>query len=293
MRPADSIIFISDEVSQDLDVVVRFARKHGLRGFELRSMFGRAFKDLTAADIRQIRERTEGEGLRVFGCASPVFKCALGDARATAEHREIFQRTLANARELHTGLIRIFTFDREGVSPDAGRVARIAEQVAPLLELGHQAGIDVAVENECSCSIATVPEVQSLLGALPGGTARIIWDPCNVLYLPEAPSAATIDPTPIVPAIVHVHVKDASRLQPGPGNAAAEAKPVGDGEVDWARQIAALRSAGYRGLFSLETHWRHQALDHAALHLPAGFAFSAGGEAASEVCLDRLRQFVG
>jgi hypothetical protein len=50
-----------------------------------------------------------------------------------------------------------------------------------------------------------------------------------------------------------------------------------------------LREAGYRGLVSLETHWRRQALDRDTLHLPGGYRFSFGGEEASERCFDVLQ----
>ena len=76
--------FISDEVSQELPVVARFAREFGLGGFELRSFAGRAFKDLTAADVAAVRAVVRAEGWRVVGCASPVFKCALDDAAEIA-----------------------------------------------------------------------------------------------------------------------------------------------------------------------------------------------------------------
>ena len=46
---------ISDEISQDLPDLVRFAKEFALPGYELRSMFGRAFKDLTPADIAEVK----------------------------------------------------------------------------------------------------------------------------------------------------------------------------------------------------------------------------------------------
>jgi hypothetical protein len=41
-------------------------------------------------------------------------------------------------------------------------------------------------------------------------------------------------------------------------------------------------------MLSLETHWRKLALDEKLLHLPAGQAFSAGGDEASRICMRRL-----
>jgi len=59
--------------------------------------------------------------------------------------------------------------------------------------------------------------------------------------------------------------------------------------VGWRRHFSEISRSGYRGWLSLETHWRVQALDESALHLPAGFEFSRGGEEASRVCLHNAR----
>lgn len=286
-----NLTFISDEVSQDLDTVIDFTRRNHLLGFELRSMFGRAFKDLTSQDISRISERTLGEGLKVYGCATPVFKCDLNDACALRLHRDLFRQALASAHSLGCRMIRIFTFNRPLIPREGAEIERAAAEIAPLLEEGRRAGVTVAVENECSCTVASAREVQALLAELPPGRVPIIWDPCNALYLPEYSGSSDLDPTSFAPAIVHVHVKDASRAAANSSQPAI-AQIVGTGEVGWGRHLSSLFALGYRGLYSLETHWRRRALCAEALHLPAGHAFSAGGEEASEICLGRLRSLL-
>src|SRR3954470_21318155 len=91
---------LSDEVSQDLPVIRAFVREFKLPGIELRSFSGRAFKDLTRDDVTLIADTARDEGWKIFGCSTPVFKCALDDAAAIREHREIFQRSLEAARSL-------------------------------------------------------------------------------------------------------------------------------------------------------------------------------------------------
>src|SRR5210317_1465463 len=100
--------FISDEVSQEIRDIVRFAREFDLPGIELRSLNGRAFKDLTKQDISNLSKALDGEGLKVFGCSTPVFKCAIDDSASIKEHREIFTRSIDIAAELDCDLIRVF-----------------------------------------------------------------------------------------------------------------------------------------------------------------------------------------
>ena len=288
MKPAfpSSFTFISDEVSQDPAVVVAFARRHGLAGFELRSMFGRQFRDLTPADIREIRQRTNDAGMRVVSCATPVFKCPLGLAHECEAHRDIFRRSVETAQALDCRLLRVFTFLRRSERATDDDVARAAAEINALLPLCPE-GIRLGVENEASCIVATGEEVGRFLRSDLAPQVGIIWDPCNVLYVSSFTDVATAGFASIGGKLAHVHVKDACRERTGPA-----ACPVGRGDVGWPAHFQEIAATGYAGLYSLETHWRRQALDQKELHLPGGYGFSAGGEAASETCLAEIGRMV-
>jgi hypothetical protein len=124
---------ISDEVSQDLPVLIRFVKEFNLPGIELRSMFGRAFKDLTPADIAEVKRVARGEGWKIFGCSTPVFKCEIDDAAAVQAHLEEFKRSLGVAQELDCDLLRVFTFLRRSPAENA---ARQLGAKTPVLEFG-------------------------------------------------------------------------------------------------------------------------------------------------------------
>jgi len=179
----------------------------------------------------------------------------------------------------------VFTFLRRPEALTPAGAARIAHHLLPLCEAAARAGMRIGVENEASCQVGTPAEVALLFAELRHPAAGLIWDPCNVLYVPGAePVDLAAACLVLAPQIVHVHVKDARR-RPG---ATPEGTPLGEGDVNWPAQFRALRASGYAGLLSLETHWRKTALDEKFLHLPAGEAFSAGGEEASRICLSSL-----
>ncbi len=277
---------ISDEVSQDPADVIRFARDFGLGGFELRSMFGRAFRDLTSGDVSEIRRLAKAEGLRIHGCATPVFKCELGDVTAVREHVDLFRRSLEVARELDCGLLRVFTFLRRPEALTKNALDRIATHLTILADLAADLRMRIGIENESSCRIGSGAEMIELAGVFGHPAAGWIWDPCNVLYVPGESLRPTAGFARLVPGLIHIHVKDAVRT---PG-AESPARPVlvGAGEVDWGSHLAEIRTSGYAGLLSLETHWRRTELDRTLLHLPAGHAFSTGGEEASRLCMQQL-----
>ena len=63
------LAILTDEVSQELDAVIAFAKELKLDGIELLSLFGRAFKDLTSEDIQQVGKAARDAGLAIAGCA--------------------------------------------------------------------------------------------------------------------------------------------------------------------------------------------------------------------------------
>jgi sugar phosphate isomerase/epimerase len=277
---------ISDEISQDPAVVVRFARDFGLNGFELRSMFGRAFKDLTGRDVAEIRAIAAGEGLRIHGCATPVFKCEMEDGMSVREHVEILKRSLEAARALECNLVRVFSFLRSPEALSKPVADRIASHLAQLADLAAASGVRLGVENESSCRIGTGAELLRLAESFSHPSAGWIWDPCNTLYVRGENGPPTAAFSRLSDRVIHIHVKDAVPT-PG-GSSPASPSPVGEGGVGWMRHLAEIRRSGYCGLLSLETHWRKKRLDEKLLHLPAGDAFSAGGDEASRICMRRL-----
>ncbi len=284
------LAILTDEVSQELDVVLRFAREFHLHGIELRSLFGKAFKDLTPAEILTIAERSRDAGLAIAGCASPVFKCDIHSASDIAAHRELFRRAIETAHTLGGNLIRVFTFMRNAHTTTADEIARAADHFPALLEIAEGSGVRVGVENEASCLVATGAEMRDFLARLPAHPQLgVVWDPCNVLYLDGTNDPIRDDFPFIADRVIHFHVKDAART----GTHAAErCVELGTGSLDFPAQIRALQARDYRGWLSLETHWRSVPLDDESQHLPAGHAFSAHAEPASRICMAHLRRWL-
>ena len=293
MKFPDSITVISDEISQDLPDLVRFVREFRLPGIELRSMFGRAFKALTPADLAEIKRVAQGEGWKIFGCASPVFKCEIDDAATARAHVDEFKRSVGVAQELGCDLVRVFTFLRRPPGENLRLLPRVVAQLQELLPLVAGTKIRIGIENEHSCIVASGEELTALFALLPDPRFGIVWDPCNVLYVPETVGAVTTPFAASRPRLFHIHLKDAVRATaPAAGALCATAAPVGDGDIGWRAHFAEIERSGYGGMLSLGTHWRVEQIAEELLHLPAGYAFSKGGEAATRTCLNNVRDLL-
>lgn len=281
---------IGDEVSQEIDEVIEFCREFELDGIEIRSVFGRAFKDLTKEDVAVIGKKMKDAGLTLAGCASPVFKCPVDDLSQIKEHTEIFKRSLEVAHAWDCSIVRIFTFLRREPQSSRDDLAKAAEFCRPLVELAREAGVQVGIENEFSTIVATGPETASFLDFLshPEGVG-VVWDPCNVLYLPGENDPVHDDYPKVEKDVIHVHIKDAKRN----GTEAAETCiEVGTGQLDFPAQFKMLKANNFQGWVTLETHWRVKSLSSEETHLPAGYAFSEGGREASKICMTNLKRII-
>ncbi len=289
----NSFTFIADEVSQDLPVLRTFVREFKLPGIELRSFSGRAFKDLTREDVSAIAAAAREDGWKIFGCSTPVFKCEIDDPAGIQAHREIFKRSLDVARELKCDLLRVFTFLRHPNPLEPKRLDRVAEQLMGLVDLAKGSGVRIGIENEHSCFVATIEEMEAVLSRIPAPNVGAIWDPCNVLYVPGAAVPHASDLVRLGARLFHLHVKDAVRRSPANSSALiAVGMPIGTGEVDWRSHLRVLQAMGYQGMLSLETHWRLEKIDESLLHLPAGYGFSHGGETATRICFHTTKAVV-
>lgn len=284
------LAIITDEVSQDLDTAIRFAQDFQLDGIEVRSMFGRAFKDLTKSDLSDIAQGAKDAGLAIAGAASPVFKCDLDSETQIADHIELFKRSVEAAQILGTDIVRVFAFLRRSHPATSDDLKRAASHFPKLLDIVRGTGIRVGLENEASCIVASGPETKEFLSHLPvDPQLTVVWDPCNVIYLSGTNDPVKDDYPVIADRVGHVHFKDAKRDGSNPAPTCLE---LGTGEIDFIGQLKALKARGYNAWVALETHWRTVPLDAETQHLPAGYGFSANAEPASRICMSHLQRWI-
>ena len=275
--PRSPVAAITDEFSPDLETAARAMASLGMTGAELRMVSGKNIIDLTDQEVDRATAILRGYGLAVVSIASPVFKCALPDApevdtrfqqdmfaakHTLADQPRLARRALEIAGRTGARIVRVFSFWRTA-QPDAC-FERITEALAGLAELAAPAGVIIGIENEHACNIGTASEAARLLARVPHPNLQLIWDPANALVAGERPFPEGYAKLPAA-RIAHLHAKDCRVTGHTP-----EWLELGTGSIDWTGQIAALHRDGYRGWFSLETHWRGPAGDKLEASLICG-----------------------
>jgi sugar phosphate isomerase/epimerase len=156
------------------------------------------------------------------------------------------------AEILGTDRLRTFAF----MSPKEGKTSdRDYERIYELLnEAGKRAkarNVKLAIENLGGSCVSTGAESARLLKAVKESSVGLTWDPNNAAESGEKPfpdGYRLLDPA----RIYNVHVRDFRHTSDGK----VEWMAVGEGEADNLGQIRALLKDGYKGRFTLETHYK-------------------------------------
>ncbi|MFB3826421.1 MAG: sugar phosphate isomerase/epimerase family protein [Bryobacteraceae bacterium] len=276
---------ITDEFSPEIEKAIEKMAELGMTGAELRMVFGKNIIDLTGEELARAKKIVSDRGLQVISIASPLLKVVLPDApevdarfqqdsfnaRHTIEDQpRLAERAFEIAKFMGARIIRVFSFWRV-VEPEKV-FDRVTRALGEMAERAAKHDLIIGIENEHACNIATGAEAAQVLNAVKHPNLRLVWDPAN------ARVAGELRPFPdgynLLPKdrIYHVHAKDVKV----DGHKANWLK-IGDGDIDWKGQVAALAADGYKGYISLETHWPG----------PGGDKFMA-----STICSQELRTLV-
>lgn len=260
--PRDRLSAITDEIGDSETAAFAFVQHYGLRWIEVRLVpgTGDAYAELPPSVLREFRKRTDDAGVRVSFLNTSILKWTLPGTEPLNRHRypatewafraredalrlenrvDTIKRALEAAQILGVRMVRIFTFWRT----EAPQVlyARIAGIIAPLAELAAKESLQLLIENESACNVATSAEIRQMLDLLPHPAIGFNWDPHNSLPYEPEPFPAGYQMLPRE-RLGNVQIKGESLLKP---------KEM----LDWRRITRTLLADGYRGHFGLETHF--------------------------------------
>jgi len=159
------------------------------------------------------------------------------------EQWDILDAALRVARLLGAPIVRAFSFWRLP-NPEAAReeLVRVLEDA---LRRAEKAGIQLGLENEYACNVATGAEAGWVLSRIPSPSFGIIWDPGNEAKIGSRPFPDGY--ADIRGRVIHVQLKDL--------DAEGNWTRMGTGVIDYVSLLRALAADGYEGALSLETHY--------------------------------------
>jgi L-ribulose-5-phosphate 3-epimerase len=244
----------TDEIDDDVLTAARFLQQHNLKWAEIRNIWGPYNTAQPVEKVREANKILDDHGIKVSIEGTGFFKIPLPPE--TAEGQKILEKqwalldgSMERARIFGTDTIRTFTFMLgKGEEKNEKGYARVWELTR---EAARRAkGFRLAVENIGGGYVGTGAEAAMMFKNVKEENIGLTWDPNNAGSEGERSfpdGYRKLDPA----RIFHVHLRDYKHE-----NGKVIWARVGDGEFDNLGQIRAMLKDGYKGTFTLETHWR-------------------------------------
>src|SRR3954454_13153291 len=245
---------LTDEIDDDVLTAAKFLQERNLHWAEVRNIWGPYNTSQPMEKVREAGKILDEHGIKVSIEGTGFFKVPLppdtpeGMKKLDAQWA-LLDSSMERAKAFGTDKLRIFTFMlAKGEKPDAKSYDRIWELTR---EAARRAkGFRLAVENIGGGFVSTGAESALMFKHVKEANIGLTWDPNNA---GESGEQTFPDGYPkLDPArIFHVHLRDYKHV-----DGKVVWTKVGDGEFDNLGQLKAMLKDGYKGTFTLETHWR-------------------------------------
>jgi len=258
MAATPVIAVITDEVSQDLDAVLAFIAEHAVTRVDIRAVAGRSVLLFDDRELADLADRLKDAGLTVGCFCSPLLKWTKpgmpvpegthfhGFDPDAMSHETAMVRAFEVASVLGAGQVRIFSY----LSYPDFKPADLDDDLGALLDLAEDFDVDLVLENEHVCNVATLADIAAVQAHHPHPRLKSAIDLANQVSAGHPPP----DTAEIVAAARPggtVHVKDL--------NADKVYVPVGQGSIDHAGSLRTILDTAPDGEMAivLETHMPH------------------------------------
>ena len=251
------ISVIADEIDEDLAHDAEFLKSFGVKFAEIRTIWGKYNTEQPIEKIREARSILDAAQIKTSVVGTAFFRIPLPPDNAAGQaildkQWKLLNDAMDRAEILGTDKLRTFAF----MSPKTGETTE--HDYARIYELLNEAGqrakarnVKLAIENLGGSCVSKGADSAKMLQAVKSPNVGLTWDPNNAAESGEKPfpdGYRLLDPA----RIYNVHIRDFRHTPDGK----VEWMAVGEGEADNLGQIRSLLKDGYKGTFTLETHYK-------------------------------------
>lgn len=243
----------TDEITDDMLTAAQFLKRYNLHWAEVRNIWGTYNTAQPLEKVREAGKILDDHGIRVSIEGTGFFKVPLPPdtpegQKKLDEQWALLSAAMERAKAFGTDKLRVFTFMLgKGETPNEKSYARVWELTR---EAARRAkGFRLAVENIGGGYVSTGAEAALLFKNVKEDNIGLVWDPNNAGASGERSYPEGYRKLDAA-RIFHIHLRD-YKHQDGK----VVWTRVGDGEFDNLGQIRALLKDGFKGTFTLETHW--------------------------------------
>lgn len=167
----------ADEAGASIEEQIAAMLDNGIKHLEARNIQGRNFVDFSVAEAKELKEKLDANGLRIWSIGSPLGKIGIGDE--FAPHLDKLKHTLELAQVMGSERIRMFSFFVDTYKDYAIYRDEVMERLSRMVEAAEGSGVMLCHENEKGIYGDMAVRCAEILKNFPqmGG----IFDPANFI----------------------------------------------------------------------------------------------------------------
>ena len=262
----------TDEITLDFADACATAATAGLRFVDVRKLWSGFSHEVPRSRWPEMKQILSDHGLQLGAIQSNFGKCPIEGPEYEA-HIAFFPTLVEQAHYFGTDVIRVFPFWNGekfqydppfpgGVRPSfEPALPKVVKQFSPAAELVRKEHVWLGFEPEHSTYSGSPQEVSRIVEAIDNPHVGVAWDVNNGWDDCSADEAYAR----FRGRIFNVHIKErtltpdehreVSRVVESGGRLRRQPTLLGTGAMPWPDVIEALERDGYRGLYSIETHF--------------------------------------
>jgi len=249
------ISIINDEVSDNLDEVVKFLHKQKLKYVEIRSIGKKNILDIPEWDLKKYGDSLRKNNISVSCIASPILKWLPKEHNILKERNgskfdsfyfkgidNNFEKAFEVANIFNAKYIRIFSF----LKYNNFNIKHLEIPMARLKVLAEEHNKVLLMENEPACNLNSIKDLELFVRLYGNNRLKLLIDIGNLYKNDDCLSEEELEK--IKDFIEYVHIKDYSF-------SSKNYVPLGEGDINYKRYLSWFRTNFSNRLFySLETH---------------------------------------
>ncbi len=246
------ISIINDEISQDINDVIKFCKNNNLDVIELRSINGKNLIDHDFTFLKKIAKKLLANNIDVISIASPILKWKNEKKHTITKDVRMhnfsgkstnYEKVFEISKVFNAKYIRIFSY----LKYDNFKIDDLDKDFEQLISLAKEYKVKLLLENEPVCNIDTIDKLEKVIKRFNNPYLKILLDIGNLYEMDF--SVSKLDISKIVDSIEYLHIKDFSTKE-------KIYKILGEGDINYKKHISDLLelSSKKNFVFSLETH---------------------------------------
>ena len=230
----------ADEGGNTAEEQIQILKTNGVHYVEVRKIDGKNILELDDGELKILRKKFDGAGIKVSAIGSPIGKTQITEDFSLT--RASFEMALAAAVILDALYIRAFSFYTPKEDDPMKWADEVIFRLQELVKTAAQKGKQYALENESGIFTDIPSRCVYALDRVKG--LSLAFDPGNFIFNDADPLEAW---KLLKNKVAYFHIKDASR-------SLKYFVPAGEGDGSIARILKEAYSGGFDGFLSVEPH---------------------------------------